>query len=1024
MEVAARRPPAAASDARIRVSAPGDHDETEAARVAAALSASVAGGHKAAGAGGLSGADGGAGAWLPPALGAAYGAWLGADLSGVRLHAGDAARRSASSLGAAAYTRGQDIVLGGPGSGLPAPSLLAHELAHVVEGARRSVANVVHRQPLDTAGSTGPAGSNTAASPLAHDLAHVVPGAGGSSADVIHRQPLDAGVSTGPVTPDPQITAAPAPQLTPIPAYAHELHHAAAQAATGRPVLQRFGEPQALTSSMTAQAAAGMDDTTAQSELYEASRALSNPDLPPAERSAIRANRDLLESEVRRRDLPTAAPGAGKEEYTIAGVVLSDDPEHDRYALETMVTAQGTAATDRAVRDVQTLSTDTGRAIANIAYQTDFWRALEPRPEPVFPSPTLARVVTQQWANLKAENDALIRDATRLGNALMAETLARSRNQAETEAQRYGWVSDAQGWTVRRTDSYHLEEEKRLGLAAAELSAKHKRVDEASSHLAGLQWQMNYVGESDMVMAEHVGAQITAAETALAAAKADLITAELVLTKEFPVLASYVSQNDWGDLADLAEDPTDWDYGGRVKRTLLNIVEVQHALDEGETSCWKQDRIVELMRRYQDVPDGSMRARLYQEAVENAHDDPWWKTALTVVAIGLSLLAAIPTGGASLAVTGVVLTAEAAALALDLYLLHDAITEHSLAKAAAGTDLDVANAVSAADPGAVWLAVQILATGIGAAGAVRTFTRIAEARAAIRAATSSDEMAEGVARLRRELDDAKLPDAAKERAVREFGSAGMSSADEVAESTRYPGLDPKVEEQRVHHLAGQVGPEGPVTITPQTRNVRVANPELVAQYEQIANERLPDVVDQALAAERVTPTRTRLNQLGADFDALRTQVGDAADLTPQQRTRANDILREARDLARDDFGGLQQKVMRRLRADPALQAIETQLVAAGDAQAGPTGTLRIKVSRADGTDAFVPLNLEHRVRLSDNPWLAKGNRNIILTDAPQNQQYLETLRQQGSVWPTDAVEAFVVRFQLNDEGINFSPGTR
>jgi hypothetical protein len=227
-----------------------------------------------------------------------------------------------------------------------------------------------------------------------------------------------------------------------------------------------------------------------------------------------------------------------------------------------------------------------------------------------------------------------------------------------------------------------------------------------------------------------------------------------------------------------------------------------------------------------------------------------------------------------------------------------------------------------------------------------------------------------------------------------------------------------------HALAGRVGPEGTVTMTPQTRNVRVANPELVARYEQVANERLPDIVNQTLAAERSTPGRARLDQLGADFDALRTQVGDAPNLTPQQRIRANDILREARDLARGDFGGLQRKVMRQLRADPALQAIESQLVAAGDAQLNPTGTLQIKVSRANGTEAFEPLNLEHRIRLSDNPWMAKGSRNIILTDAPQNQQYLEALRQQGSVWPTDAVETFVVRHQLNDEGINFSPAPR
>ncbi|MDQ0893501.1 hypothetical protein [Agromyces ramosus] len=216
----------------------------------------------------------------------------------------------------------------------------------------------------------------------------------------------------------------------------------------------------------------------------------------------------------------------------------------------------------------------------------------------------------------------------------------------------------------------------------------------------------------------------------------------------------------------------------------------------------------------------------------------------------------------------------------------------------------------------------------------------------------------------------------------------------------------------------------PVTTTPQTRNVRVANPELVARYEQAANERLPNIIDATIAAERVTPGRTRLNQLGTEFDAIRTQVGDAQALTPQQRARSVEILREARSLARDDFGNLQGKVMKRLRADPALQTIETQLVTAGDAQLNPTGTLRIKVVKADGTEGFEPFNLEHRIRLSDNPWMAKGSRNVILTDAPQNQQYLEALRQQGSVWPTDAVERFVVRFQLNDEGIDFAPGTR
>jgi hypothetical protein len=116
--------------------------------------------------------------------------------------------------------------------------------------------------------------------------------------------------------------------------------------------------------------------------------------------------------------------------------------------------------------------------------------------------------------------------------------------------------------------------------------------------------------------------------------------------------------------------------------------------------------------------------------------------------------------------------------------------------------------------------------------------------------------------------------------------------------------------------------------------------------------------------------------------------------------------------------------MTRLRTDAVLQQIENQLVAAGDAQANPTGTLRIKVVRAEGTEAFEPFNIEHKVRLSDNPWLAKSIRNLIFTDAPQNQQYLEALPPAGSVWPTDAVEGFVVQHGLNDEGINFAPRTR
>jgi hypothetical protein len=55
---------------------------------------------------------------------------LGADFSDVRLHTGPAAERSATQIGARAYTSGSHVVLGGGGGD---KHTLAHELAHVIQ---------------------------------------------------------------------------------------------------------------------------------------------------------------------------------------------------------------------------------------------------------------------------------------------------------------------------------------------------------------------------------------------------------------------------------------------------------------------------------------------------------------------------------------------------------------------------------------------------------------------------------------------------------------------------------------------------------------------------------------------------------------------------------------------------------------------------------------------------------------------------------------------------------------------------
>jgi outer membrane protein OmpA-like peptidoglycan-associated protein len=103
---------------------------------------------------------------LPAALRSGLEGHFGHDFSSVRVHADDAAARSAQALSAAAFTLGSDIVFG---TGRYAPEtaagrrLLGHELAHVVQqDTGRVAAGTLQRQPLTLGGGLA-AGNDEAA---------------------------------------------------------------------------------------------------------------------------------------------------------------------------------------------------------------------------------------------------------------------------------------------------------------------------------------------------------------------------------------------------------------------------------------------------------------------------------------------------------------------------------------------------------------------------------------------------------------------------------------------------------------------------------------------------------------------------------------------------------------------------------------------------------------------------------------------------------------------------------------------
>ena len=88
---------------------------------------------------------------------------LGADLSGVRVHAGGESAEAAKSLGARAFTVGNDVHFGAgelaPGT-KEGDKLLAHELTHVVQGQRSGI----QRKP-DEGGGGGEAGGHEVSHP-------------------------------------------------------------------------------------------------------------------------------------------------------------------------------------------------------------------------------------------------------------------------------------------------------------------------------------------------------------------------------------------------------------------------------------------------------------------------------------------------------------------------------------------------------------------------------------------------------------------------------------------------------------------------------------------------------------------------------------------------------------------------------------------------------------------------------------------------------------------------------------------
>src|SRR3712207_3400391 len=80
----------------------------------------------------------------------------------------------------------------------------------------------------------------------------------------------------------------------------------------------------------------------------------------------------------------------------------------------------------------------------------------------------------------------------------------------------------------------------------------------------------------------------------------------------------------------------------------------------------------------------------------------------SLLAIGLGLIAAIPTAGASLVVVAGVTAAAVASAGIAAYQTYQAVKEHQFQSALANTNMDKAKEISQEEPGLFWLALDIV----------------------------------------------------------------------------------------------------------------------------------------------------------------------------------------------------------------------------------------------------------------------------------------------------------------------------
>jgi hypothetical protein len=222
-------------------------------------------------------------------------------------------------------------------------------------------------------------------------------------------------------------------------------------------------------------------------------------------------------------------------------------------------------------------------------------------------------------------------------------------------------------------------------------------------------------------------------------------------TGKYGTLAPYVAGGkDTAELlkkfSEQSNEKAEQDVGQQLAAKLANIETVRKELG-GRFSIWKQPQIISIT--HQKMTSDLGQQRMVADKVQAIKaDDKSTKEMYAAIALGLGLLAAIPTGGSSL-IVGVAAAAAVTGAALSAYTAYEEAQEYLLQSAAANTSLDRAYKISAEEPSLLPLAIDIAAAVLDLGAAKAALFALKEAIAVAKAAKSVEKLPEVVGAMRR-----------------------------------------------------------------------------------------------------------------------------------------------------------------------------------------------------------------------------------------------------------------------------------